>query len=162
MLEDFDKHVSILSESLARMLSRRKMVGSTIKGVFATVAAATAGQLTNVGEAFASHHCTCDDNWTVGKPCANLGHTCPHHSGCPQGCVVCHSNDCGGWCNWSTGKWVSCHGLGTCGKGYKICTDCKCLHCSHKCTCLSQCICCSCCTSADVRNEMERLAAVGA
>ncbi len=96
MLEDFDKHVSILSESLARMLSRRKMVGSTIKGVFATVAAATAGQLTNVGEAFASHHCTCDDNWTLGKPCANLGHTCPHHSGCPQGCVVCHSNDCGG------------------------------------------------------------------
>ena len=40
MLENFDKNVSIFTESLARALSRRKMMGTTVKGIFATVAAA--------------------------------------------------------------------------------------------------------------------------
>lgn len=69
MLEEFDKHVSILSESLARALSRRKMAGTIVKGLFATVTAAALGQLTNIGKAQASYHCTCDDCWTVGYHC---------------------------------------------------------------------------------------------
>ena len=50
MLEEFDKQVSIWTESFARKFNRRKMVGTTVKGVFATVAAATVGQLVNLGQ----------------------------------------------------------------------------------------------------------------
>ena len=77
MLEDFDKNVSILMESFARTLGRRKMVGTTVKGVFATVAAATLGQFTGLGQALASCTCTCDDCWTNGVPCNNIGYNCP-------------------------------------------------------------------------------------
>lgn len=160
MLEEFDKRVSVWSESFARMLNRRKMAGMAVKGIFASVAAATLGQIVGVGEAQASCHCTCDDCWTTGHHCDHIGHPCPPHN-CPTNCVICHSGDCGGWCNYKTGKWVSCSGLGTCGKGYRICTDCKCLHCNHKCTCRSAIICANCCTAADVKNEMEQLARAG-
>lgn|SRR5579863_779888 len=141
MLENFDKHISVFSESFARKLGRRKMIGASVTGVFATVAAATIGQLKNAGQAFAATTCTCDDHWTTGKSCNNLGHTCPHN-GCPAGCTVCHSNDCGGWCNWTSGHWVSCNHLGPTGKGYKLCWDCKCSTCTTKCSCLSACINC--------------------
>src|SRR5438874_13396559 len=95
MLEDFDKQVSIFAESLARKFNRRKMVGTTVKGLFATVAAATLGQFVNVGEAFAITW-TCDDNWTTGSPCNTIGCPCPHH-GCPSGYIACIACDCGGW-----------------------------------------------------------------
>lgn len=156
MFEDFDKRVSVLSESFARMLSRRRVAGMTVKGLFATVAGATLGQVTG-GAANASCYCTCDDCWTVGHHCDHIGFPCPPHN-CPTGCVTCHSGDCGGWCNWQSGKWVACSGLGKCGKGYRYCRDCKCPHCSHKCTCRSAITCENCCTAQDVRNEMERLA----
>lgn len=162
MLEDFDKNISIAAESLARKLNRRKMMTNTIKGVFATVAAATIGQFANIGQAFAVS-CTCDDNWTNGSPCNNIGYPCPSTTGCPSGCAVCTNNDCGGWCNYSTGSWISCTGLGTCGNGYKKCVDCKCAGtCSKKCTCLGPCICCNCCSAQDIRDEMHRLAALSA
>lgn len=160
MLENFDKNVSIFTESLARALSRRKMMGTTVKGIFATVAAATLGQFTNVGDAFAVT-CTCDEGWTTGSPCTSIGFPCPPH-GCPSGCVTCYTGDCGGWCIYNTGKWVSCSGLGKCGKGYKVCRDCKCPDCNHKCTCLSATICRYCCTAQDVKAEVQRLAALGA
>jgi hypothetical protein len=159
MLEEFDKHVSILSESLARMLTRRKMAGTTVKGLFTTVAAATLGQLPNLGEVHASCHCTCDDCWTTGYPCDHIGYPCPPHY-CPSGCVTCYIGDCGGWCTYTSGTWVSCSGLGKCGRGYRICRDCKCPHCSHKCSCLSAIVCENCCTAQDVRSEMARLAAM--
>lgn len=162
LLEEFDKQVSVFAESLARRLARRKMLGAAVKGAVATIAAATIGQFTNIGQAFAVS-CTCDDNWTTGVPCDSIGYHCSPSSYCPSGCAVCCCNDCGGWCNYPSGSWVSCQGLGTCGNGYKICTDCKCAgSCNHKCTCLSQCICCSCCKKEDVQAEMRRLATLSA
>ncbi len=160
MLEDLDKGVSIVSESIARVLSRRKMVRNSVKGLFATVAAATLGQFIGLSEADASCHCTCDDCWTTGHSCNFYGHPCPPHY-CPSGCTTCTSlNWCGGWCNYRSGKWVSCYGLGVCGKGYRICRDCKCPTCRVKCTCRSAIVCYYCCTSADVKTEMGRIAAL--
>jgi len=160
MLEDLDKGVSIVSESIARVLSRRKMVRNSVKGLFATVAAATLGQFIGLSEADASCHCTCDDCWTTGHSCNFYGHPCPPHY-CPSGCTTCTSlNWCGGWCNYRSGKWVSCYGLGVCGKGYRICRDCKCPTCRVKCTCRSAIVCYSCCTAADVKTEMGRIAAL--
>ena len=160
MLEDFDKDISVIMESLARMLSRRKMIGNLVRGLTVAITATTVGQITNVGQAFAHAldcTCTCDDCWTNGQPCQY----CPASANCPSGCTVCTSSDwCGGWCDYSNGRWVSynCNKLGNCQVGYKMCTDCKCPDCNHKCTCLSACICCSCCTPADVKAEMQRLA----
>ena len=160
MLEDLDKGVSIVSESIARVLSRRKLVRNSVKGLFATVAAATLGQFIGLSEADASCHCTCDDCWTTGHSCNFYGHPCPPHY-CPSGCTTCTSlNWCGGWCNYRSGKWVSCYGLGVCGKGYRICRDCKCPTCRVKCTCRSAIVCYYCCTSADVKTEMGRIAAL--
>jgi hypothetical protein len=145
MLEEFDQQVSILSESFARKFNRRKVIGSTVKGVVATVAAATVGQLANLGQAFAAS-CTCDEGWTLGKTCGYYGFPCPKN-GCPSQCTVCTRPSCHGWCNWNSGNWVSCSGLGPSGKGYKLCWDCwKCGNvggnCQPKCSCLSACIGC--------------------
>src|SRR5574337_1838818 len=111
MLEEFDKQISIWSESFARKFNRRKMVGGAVKGVVATIAAATVGQLANFGEAFAAT-CTCDDGWTTGHPCGHYGFPCPHNAslvdGCPSGCSVCMHPSCGGWCTYTSGHWVSC------------------------------------------------------
>ena len=160
MLEEFDKRISILSESLARALNRRKIVGNTVKGLFATVAGATLGRLTSPGEASAACACTCDDCWTNGHPCNHYGYPCPSHY-CPGGCTTCtRHNWCGGWCSYSSGKWVSCSGLGVCGQGYRICRDCKCPNCRVKCSCRSAITCYSCCSAADIRNEAERIAAL--
>lgn len=160
MLEDFDKRVSVLSESLARVFNRRKVASNTVKGLFATIAAATLGQFIGVGKASASCTCTCDDCWTTGHSCNYYGYPCPSHY-CPSGCTTCTSSDwCGGWCDYSTGKWVSCSGLGVCGQGYRVCRDCKCPNCSLKCTCLSAITCYYCCTPADVKAEAERIAAL--
>ena len=146
MLEDFDKQISIWAESFARKFNRRKMVGTTVKGVFATIAAASIGQVANIGQAFAVT-CACDDNWTTGQKCGVLGYGgCSNNVnttfGCPGNCSVCKNGDCGGWCNWSSGHWVSCTGCCASGKGYRLCWDCKCPDCKHKCSCLSACIGC--------------------
>ena len=162
MLEDFDKQVSIFAESLARKFNRRKMVGTTVKGLFATIAGATLGQFTSMGKALASCYCTCDDCWTTGHSCNYYGHPCPPHY-CPSGCTTCTSYDwCGGWCDYRSGKWVSCYGLGVCGRGYRVCRDCKCPTCRLKCTCRSAITCYYCCSAQDVKAEMQRLAALGA
>ena len=165
MLEDFDKNVSTLSESLARVIDRRKMLGTTVKGLSAVVVAAALGQFTNLGRAFANNcYCECDDCWSTGQPCGNIGFTCPVDlsAKCPSSCSICIAYDCGGWCDYNNGSWIAyeCYNLGSCQKGYKLCTDCKCPDCNHKCTCLSTCICCSCCTVQDVRAEMRRIDAL--
>jgi hypothetical protein len=142
MLEDFDRQVSNWSESLARKFNRRKMIGSTVKGAVATVAAVTAGQLTSFGQAFAVS-CTCDEGWTRGRPCNHWGFPCPKN-GCPSHMTVCKKPGCGGWCTYSNGHWVSCSGLGPSHKGYKLCWDCSDAKnpCNPHCSCLSSCIGC--------------------
>src|SRR5690349_10239943 len=141
----FDKDISVLMESLARTLDRRQMIGKTIRGLSAAAIAITLGQFTNVKQAFAADcTCQCDHCWSTGSPCSG----CPSSANCPSGCTVCVNNDCGGWCVYSNGRWVAfnCSNLGKCHVGYKMCTDCKCGSCNNKCTCLSACICCNCCT----------------
>ncbi len=159
MLEDFDKDISTLTESVVRRLSRRKIFSATVKGLSAAAIAATLGQISTVRQAFAvaldQCTCECDFCWTTGSPCSN----CPSSGvSCPTGCTTCVSPDCGGWCNYSSGQWVAyqCTGLGE-GNGYKMCIDCKCPDCNNKCTCLSGCICCNCVTPEDVKAEMKRL-----
>jgi hypothetical protein len=153
MLEELDEHLSMLSESLARRLNRRKALVNTAKGLFATVTGITLGQLTNITNAFAV---TCDCHWAQGHQCACGG----TGSQCPSNCTTCtNSNWCNGVCNYPNGHWVSCSGLGTCGNGYKICIDCQCPNCSYLCTCLSTCICCNCCNPKDVEAEMRRVTA---
>ena len=163
MLEGIDKHISVLTESLARALSRRKVIEAGVKGVFATIAAGALGQLVDIKQAFAGCTCECDDCWTQGNPCNDFGHNCPTgaQGGCPSGCSICTSSDyCGGFCGYPSGYWVSCSGLCACHGGYRLCTDCKCPNCSVTCTCLSGIFCCNCCTRQDVEAEMRRVAAL--
>ncbi len=152
MLEELDKHLSIFSESFARRLNRRKALANTAKGLFATVAGITLGQLTNITNAFADS-CTC-----TGNIC-----TCTPTNQCPSGCTTCTSSSGCSYCPWPNGAWVSCSGFGICGNGYRVCIDCKCGSgtCSQStfCTCLSGIICGNCCNSKDVEAEMRRLAA---
>jgi hypothetical protein len=166
MFDEFDKQVSILSESIVRSLSRRRMLGTAVKGTIVTLAGASLGIFTGLRNAFAAG-CTC--NWYGGGSNAN----CPSWPNacniggvvCPSGCSPCTSSDvCKeshspfSYCNYPNASWTSCTGLGTCGNGYKICVDCKCPNCSYVCTCLSVCYCCNCCNPKDVEIEMRRLA----
>lgn len=148
MLDRLDNRISVLSEHLARSFSRRRLLAAGIKGGFATIAAATLGTLTHVGEAFAV--CCSGPNMNCpGQP------SCPSGGGCPSGCSACINNECSG-CPHSNGQW-SC-ACGTCGLGTRLCTDCKCPNCSARCTCYSACSCSTCCSPADVEAEMARLA----
>lgn len=162
--EDIDRHVNLLAESIARGINRRRLFKVGAKGVFATVAGLTLGQLADVKKAFAAT-CTCDDNWTKGISCNNLGYTCPANgANCPSGCSLCANGDCSNNCPWQYGQWTSCSGLGSCGTGFQVCTDCKCPDCNHWCTCLSSCVCCTpCCrTPQEVAAELERISSLGA
>jgi hypothetical protein len=152
MLDTIDKHISDVSESVARTLNRRKFLTRSTKGLFVTVAAVTLAQWTAIKDAFAI---TCDCNWAYGNHCNN----CPGIF-CPSGCSICTtSSGCGGVCNYDNGYWTSCSGFGTCHHGYRICTDCKCGGCgrSQVCTCLSGIICSGCCTAKDIEEEKHRL-----
>lgn len=157
MLDDFDKQLSVMAESVARAINRRRFIAGTAKGVFAALAGGALAQLVNVREAFAScPYC----HWIQGKSCVSqpYGGSCPYFGGCPSGCTVCTQTDyCSDWCIYPNGQWVNCSGLGQCGEGYKVCTDCKCPDCSQLCTCLSGTICSGCCTPADVAAEAQRL-----
>jgi hypothetical protein len=139
------------------------MLTNSVKGVAIALAGATLGTFINFKDAFAAG-CYC--NWYGGVSNANCPKKggCPPN-GCPSNCSPCTSSDvCNNgvnYCNYPNGHWTSCSGLGTCGNGYRICLDCKCPNCSYVCTCLSTCICCSCCTPLDVENEMRRLAGTG-
>src|SRR5258708_39807447 len=58
MFEEFDKQISIFSESVARQLSRRRMLTNSVKGVVVTVAGATLSTFINFKDAFAAG-CPC-------------------------------------------------------------------------------------------------------
>jgi hypothetical protein len=156
MIEDLDRTVNILSESAARTLTRRRVLRTAVKGLVA----ATAGLALTLGpdlrEAFAQ---TCTCNWIGGSSnadCPKVGY-CSDDS-CPSGCSLCTSG--GGCCEYPSGSWVSCTGLGRCGAGYRLCIDCKCSTCSgYLCTCLTDFYCCNCCTPSEVEAEMQRIAA---
>lgn len=168
LLESVDENVSRIAEEVARQLTRRQALITGVKGLTALVAAVTAGRFVAVTDAFAV---TCTCNWLPlgsGTDCYGHGYgTCPYGGGCPSGCSPCTGQTCcagyGGCYSWqccciySGGQWVSCNSLGTCGLGYRLCTDCTCPNCAHTCTCRSGIICGNCCTPGDVQAEMARL-----
>jgi hypothetical protein len=167
-----DQQVSVVSEEFARKLSRRQVLLHTAKGMVAGMAAISVGSLTGFKNAFAATSISgpgcCYIN--PGHPCSKtgtdcLGHgfgTCPN-AGCPSGCTVCYSSQCSecGWTSSTNGCWVGYSGYCNCGFGYKTCCDCKCTGCSRSCTCLSQVICCGCCSEADVRASIAAERAEG-
>lgn len=183
MLEELDQNISILMESTARVLKRRRFLGGMMKGVVAATAGLALGTFENIRSAFATTcppkgcsgcQTSCDCCYIGGDTNAN----CPKYSnactfsGCPMNCSACTSTDsCGGLCIYSNGSWCACNCLGKCGNGWKICTDCKCScsnNCNGKCngvsyylcTCMSGIICSNCCNPKDVEAEMRRIAAV--
>lgn len=142
ILRAVDKNTGMATETLARKLSRRRALANGVKGVVAATTALMLGQ--------GLHHdagaaCVC--NWAILPRCSG----CPSGYGCPSGMTPCKLWDapydpntgygCNGYCNYSSGSWISCTGLGY-GYGYMVCTDCKGPSCSNLCTCLSQCINC--------------------
>ncbi len=175
MLEEIDENISILMESTARVLKRRRFLGGMIKGVAAATAGLTLGTFWDIRSAFATRcppkgcsgcQTSCDCCYIGGDyeaNCRHWSHACPF-TGCPSGCSVCTGTDsCGGLCIYSNGSWCACNCLGICHNGYQICTDCKCNSCTgYLCTCRSGCICCSCCNPKDVEAEMRRIAALSA
>jgi hypothetical protein len=159
MFDTLDKHISNIAESMARRVNRRRVITRGIKGGFALVAGLALGQLSNLKEAFAV---TCTCNWAGGSGnanCPNVG-GCPAQ-GCPSGCSICTtSSGCGTICNYASGFWVSCTGLGSCGKGYRLCRDCNCNGCNYICTCLSATICNFCCSKKELEESLRQFGLV--
>lgn len=152
--KDFDRFVNTLSESVVRKMQRRKILIAGIKGVFAATAGIALANFEGIKNAFAV---TCTCAWAFGGQCYGTG---SEEQNCPSGCTTCTLQDyCNGWCNYQSGYWTSCSGLGQCGHGYRICKDCKCPNCSNVCTILSNILCYGCCTAQQVEAEMRRLAA---
>ncbi len=158
MSDAIDKYLSETTESIARQMNRRRVLSRGIKGGFALVAGITLGQFSNLKSAFAAPYCSCD--WAYGHVnCSGSGGYCSGTS-CPSGCSVCTtSSGCGTICNYPGGRWVSCTGFGTCGRGYKLCTDCNCNACRYVCTCLSSIVCLNCCTKTELQESLQSLAA---
>jgi hypothetical protein len=159
MLKDIDESVSQLLESLARFNERRRFVKNTVKGVFAILTGLSVAQFTGLKEAFAAS-CTC--SWLFGQVNCPGTSGCPPIGGCPSAYSVCtSSNDPNHLCPYYSGSWISCSGLGTCGQGFRICTDC--FHLSlcggDYCTCQSGILCGYCCSKQAVEEEMHRVAA---
>ena len=149
MSNAIDRKMGLVSESLVRRISRRRVLSKGLRGAVATAAGLAVGQ--GFGLRGAEAFCApCD--WAMGVNCSNT-RPCPAAGGCPSGCRRCVSGSptygCSGWCPFSYGQWVNCNGLGY-GYGYTVCTDCDCNYrssgapadCGNLCTCLSQCINC--------------------
>ena len=90
---DVDETVSRWTETLARKISRRRIVSTGLKGIAATAAAWTIGNFA-AGQSAEAVSCSC--SYPGCGSCSCLGKTCPT-SGCPSGCYVCTtSSGCGG------------------------------------------------------------------
>jgi hypothetical protein len=158
-LRRLDDAVELVEESAARGVSRRSLLSRAVRAVplaFAGVAVGSMGRLTDVmasncpGCTYTNHN--------------NCGQTCYAPNYCPSGYKLCCNNSgCGGLCPHppSSGcQWIGCSGLGKCGQGFRVCTDCIPTSggCSRACTCYSNVICTDCCTREDVHAEQLRIA----
>lgn len=136
-------------EKAGRIISRRAALRTAI------LTGATAAGAVALGQrpAFARVHCPerCG-------PSPLCRHGCPH-LGCPPRHSLCKSPpySCGGWCVYATGTWVHCTGYGKCGRGYRLCQDCRRHHSCHICICVSGILCRDCCHRRDVEAEAERI-----
>ena len=147
----FDARVSQMTERATRKMSRRNILRTVFVSGAAGMAAISIGET----PALASD---CAGNCGPTPRCGNCRHT-----ECPYGYILCKgspSSDCfnkeGYRCEWPSGMWIACTGLGH-GYGYKICKDCISRHrCRDWCTCLTECLCCHCKTAADFKEEQHR------
>jgi hypothetical protein len=153
-----DTSVSILSEDVARKLSRRQALSRGVKGIATAAAALSIGELVRPSIASAVN-CTCSCNPPFGCLCGSscMNKTCPQN-GCPSGCTICTTADgCGGNCPYDHGFWICCTGCGSCGLGYYVCYDCKCgsdCNSGSLCGCKSNCRCSGCCSRSEVKAQM--------
>jgi hypothetical protein len=167
MGDKFDARVGNIAERINRRMTRRDALRTAVLGGAASIAALTLGQKPALAV-------TCECGPTL--HCAHYGHKCPTGSGCPSGYILCknsssaycscdqgHYNWQGYCCEYSSGTWIACSGLGN-GHGYEVCSDClgPKRECTYWCTCLSECICCDCNNSEDVRAEHKRISALAA
>jgi len=147
----FDARVSQMTERASRRMSRRNILRTVFVSGAASIAAISIGET----PARASD---CAGNCGPTPRCRNCRPT-----ECPHGYILCKgspSSDCfnkeGYRCEWPSGMWIACTGLGH-GYGYKICKDCILPHrCPDWCTCLTECLCCNCKTAADFKEEQRR------
>ena len=148
-----DARVGSAAERAARRLGRRTALRGAVVTGTAGLASLSLGQRPSI----APEACQCGPT----RRCSG----CPG-TGCPPGHRLCKgsfSSDCfngqGYRCEWPSGTWIACMNMGK-GYGYKVCYDCiGPAGCRDWCTCLSQCVCCSCRTVADLRAEQQRLQA---
>ena len=148
----FDARVSQMTERAARKMARRNILRTVFVGGAASIAAISIGETPALAA-------DCAGNCGPTPRCKSCRPT-----ECPHGYVLCKGSpwgDCfnkeGYRCEWPKGMWIACTGLGH-GYGYKICKDCIFRHrCRDWCTCLTECVCCTCKTAADFKEEQYRL-----
>lgn len=161
----FDARVGSMAERATRILTRRAALRAGMVTGAAGVAAITLGE----SPALALKYSPGCGPTVRCRGC--------HAQGCPTGYELClEKYDCFHklsnkrphccFCEWPQGKWIAAEHLGKFGHGIQICYDCvkpphHAAQCAHWCTCLGECICCNCTTTADVRAEMSRLGALG-
>jgi hypothetical protein len=145
-----DDRIAAVTERVARTVSRRDALRRVVVGGTTGLAALAIGSSPALAVT-----CVCGPT----RRCSN----CPA-VGCPPRHHLCKGsftskcfNDQGYRCEWPSGSWIACTGLGK-GLGYKVCYDCIGPGgCRKWCTCLSACICCGCASPADIRAEQHRL-----
>lgn len=150
-LRKADDRVGHMTEHAYRKLGRCAMVrGALVSGV-AGIAALAVGE-----RPAAATTCDCGPTSRC-SGCAAFG--CPSGYSLCTGCSTCSCfNNQGFRCEWPSGSWVACTGLGVCGNGYEICRDCiGGSGCAGWCTCLSDCVACNACTEQQVRAEQQRI-----
>ena len=161
--EKLDGHVAGIAERVVRTISRRDALRTGVLGGAGAVAALTVGERPASG----ATGCYCGPTYR----CGHWGNPCPQH-GCPTyGFVLCKNdgsycscrgggrNSQGYCCEYASGYWVACTGLGR-GYGYKLCFDCKRNSCYFWCTCLSATKCRYCTSPADFHKEQARTQAL--
>lgn len=140
-----DERVSSVTDFTARRITRRESLKRLMRGSAVVTAGVVVGNLAWTKPAMAS---TCDCDPPNGIYCTG----CSSYGGCPS-----HGSPCLEYYPNTNGCWIACTGLGTCGYGYVKCCDCTTPYGYCHCGCQSTCICCNCCSPADVKAEHARL-----
>jgi hypothetical protein len=149
----FDGAVGSLAERTARGLTRRQAVRTMVIGGASGIGALSIG----VEPAWAD---ACTNNCGPTKRCSGCpGNGCPGGYSLCKGCSTCNCFNSQHYrCEWPSGSWMACSGLGRCRGGYEICYDCiGSGGCHNWCTCLSECLCCNCCTPDEVKAEQQAI-----
>lgn len=146
-----DTRVGDLAERASRGMTRRQVMRTAVVGGATGIASLSIG----VNPALAS----CASNCGPTRRCSNCqSHNCPSGYSLCKGCSTCNCfNNQGYRCEYPSGYWIACSGLGR-GYGYETCLDCiRGGNCSGWCTCLTACSCCQCQSPEDVVAEQKRM-----